>query len=273
MTPSLTRRRALTAIAATSGAALMPRALLAQSSGALLSGAEVCALTPEVTEGPYYFDPELVRADIREDREGVPLVLRIQVVDAACAPLPGARVDVWHCDAQGVYSSYGGDAGQVSEAGETFLRGTQMADDRGVAEFVTIYPGWYRGRTTHVHFKVFLDEANVLTGQVFFPDALSEFLYLNAPAYAREGARDTLNDGDFIARAATRASHASIKEEDAAYLAQLVVGVDPEAVSEDGGRPPGPPPRDAAMPEGGPGAPLEGPADEGERRGSLLPGG
>ena len=159
----------------------------------------------------------------------------------------------------------------MSEQGETFLRGTQMADGRGVAEFITIYPGWYRGRTTHVHFKVFLDARTVLTGQIFFPDALSEFLYLNVPAYLRDGARDTLNDGDGIARQATRASHAAIAEGDAAYLAQLVVGVDPAAVSKQGGRPAGPP--TGGMPQGGTGAFPEGPLGAGTRRGSLVPGG
>ena len=270
MTP--TRRQALVAIAATSGAALMPRALIAQTSG-LLVGAEVCALTPAVTEGPYYVDPGLVRSDITEGRAGVPTRLRMQVVDASCAPVEGARVDIWHCDAQGVYSGFGGgEAGQESAEGETFLRGTQFADARGVVEFATIYPGWYRRRTTHVHFKVFLDARTVLTGQVFFPDALSEWLYENAPAYAREGTRDTLNADDGIAAQATRASYATIAEGDAAYLAQLVVGVDPGAAAQagasglGGGRPPGPPP--------GGGGPGEGTArDATARVRALLPGG
>ncbi|MEO1976429.1 MAG: intradiol ring-cleavage dioxygenase, partial [Paracoccaceae bacterium] len=245
---TFTRRQALVAIAATSGAALMPRALVAQTSN-LLVDAEVCALTPEVTEGPYYVDPGLVRADITEGRAGVPLRLRIQVVDAACAPVEGARVDVWHCDAQGLYSGFGGgDEGQESAGGETFLRGTLFADTAGVVEFATIYPGWYRGRTTHIHFKVFLDERTVLTGQVFFPDALSEFLYENAAAYLRDGTRDTLNADDGIAAQATRASYAAVTEGDAAYLAQLVIGIDPTTTSQagaggpGGAAPAGPPP-------------------------------
>lgn len=225
----LTRRDALTAIVVTASGAMVPRAVWAQTRDAslLLPGSDVCALTPEVTEGPFYLDADLVRRDIREDRVGAPTVLRMQIVGTDCTPFEGARVDVWHCDAQGVYSSYGGDRGQVSEKGETFLRGTQMADARGVVEFETIYPGWYRGRTTHIHFKVFLDQETVLTGQLFFPDALSDYLYLNAPAYARDATRDTLNDGDRIAQSATRASFASVEEEDSGYLAQLIVGVRP----------------------------------------------
>ena len=267
-----TRRRALVAISATSGAALMPHALVAQTSN-LLVGAEVCALTPEVTEGPYYVDPGLVRANITEGRPGVPMRLRMQVVDATCAPVNNARVDVWHCDAQGIYSGFGGgETGQESAEGDTFLRGTLFADAAGVVEFATIYPGWYRGRTTHVHFKVFLDERTVLTGQVFFPDALSEFLYLNAPDYARSSTRDTLNADDGIAAQATRASYAAVSEGDATYLAQLVVGVDPAATSQAGARGPGdgPPPGPRPVSEGG--AEVE-PAQDANRIQTLLPGG
>src|SRR3546814_5998345 len=84
--------------------------------------------------------------------------VRLQVVDAACMAVPGARVDIWHCDATGVYSGYAnqGDDGSVDTSGETFMRGTQFADDNGIVEFESVYPSWYRGRTTHVHFKVFL---------------------------------------------------------------------------------------------------------------------
>lgn len=267
--PALSRREALAAIAVTASGAMVPRVLWAQENDgtALLPGSNVCVLTPEVTEGPYYFDPKLVRRDIRENRTGVPTVLRLQVVGASCAPIADARVDVWHCDAQGVYSSFGGDSGQESEKGETFLRGTQMTDARGRVEFLTIYPGWYRGRTTHIHFKVFLDQANVLTGQIFFPDVLSEYLYLNVAAYKRGAIRDTFNDSDGIARSATRASFASVKEDEEDYLAQLIVGVDPDArstqpVEPEGGRRPPP----GTMPPRG-----EGPRFEGSASGGAQP--
>ena len=270
---TLTRRQVLAAIAVTSGAALMPRALVAQTSN-LLVGAEVCALTPEVTEGPYYVDPGLVRADITEGRAGVPMRPRMQVVDAACVPMEGARVDVWRCDAQGRYSGFGGgEEGQESAEGETFLRGTLFADAGGVVEFATIYPGWYRGRTTHIHLKVFLDERTVLTGQVFFPDALSELLYENAPAYVRDGTRDTLNANDGITAQATHASYAAVAEGDAAYLAQLVIGVEPAATSQSGAvgpggdRPPGPPPG------GESGRQAEASRDDAARVRTLLPSG
>ena len=103
-------------------------------------------LSPEQTEGPYHIDLDEVRGDITEDREGAPLRLRIEVLDAdLCAPLQDAAVEVWHADAAGAYSGVG------SFAGETFLRGTRMTGADGVAEFRTIYPGWYPGRAVHVH--------------------------------------------------------------------------------------------------------------------------
>ncbi|WP_425051935.1 intradiol ring-cleavage dioxygenase [Psychromarinibacter sp. S121] len=277
LTKPISRRGALVGIAVTATGTMLPRALLAQDTPYLLPDTDVCSVMPEVTEGPYYLDDVLVRRDIREDREGVPVLLRMQVVDASCAPIPGARVDVWHCDAQGVYSSFGGgEAGQSSETGETFLRGTQMADDTGLVEFDTIYPGWYRGRTTHIHYKVWLDETNILTGQIFFPDALSEYLYDHAMPYLRDGTRDTVNSIDGIAQQASYAAFADVKEQSDGYVVQLIVGVSPDAVSQDvgmpgGDRPSGPPPGGETAggppPDGGMGGPT------GSRDGaSLIPG-
>lgn len=238
----INRRDAFKAVAVTaSGGLLMSQQAFAQEAGAtvtqtaaLLQGADVCAIIPEVTEGPYYFDPAMERIDITEGRPGIPTRIRLQVVDGACAPVPGARVDIWHCDATGVYSGYAGqgDDGSVDTTGQTFMRGTQFADDNGIVEFETVYPSWYRGRTTHVHFKIFLDETNILTGQIFFPDALSEYIYLNvAPYNDRAGTRDTLNSNDSIAAQSTRAAFAFIKELDEEYLVAMIVGVDPTASS------------------------------------------
>ena len=120
--PEITRRQALSMLAVTvAGGALLPRAAFAQDT---LMDADVCVIVPEVTEGPYYFDPALLRADITEGRPGLPMTLKMQVVDQACAPLADARVDVWHCDADGNYSGYNG------FEGETFMRGTQMSGRR-----------------------------------------------------------------------------------------------------------------------------------------------
>ena len=238
----INRRDAFRAVAVTaSGGLLMSQQAFAQEAGvsasqtsALLQGADVCAIIPEVTEGPYYFDPAMERVDITEARPGIPTRIRLQVVDAACAALPDARVDIWHCDATGVYSGYAnqGDDGSVDTTGQTFMRGTQFTDANGLVEFETVYPSWYRGRTTHVHFKVFLDQTNVLTGQIFFPDALSEYIYLNvAPYNDRSATRDTLNANDSIAAQSTRAAFAFVKEQEAEYLVAMIIGVDPSATS------------------------------------------
>jgi len=229
-TNPITRREALTLVAVTAaGGALMSRTTFAQEAGAsateLITGADVCVITPEVTEGPYYFDPALERADITEGRPGLPTTVRLQVVDSTCKPISSARVDIWHADATGLYSGYS-QPGGVSTEGETFMRGTWFTDDSGVVAFQTVYPGWYRGRTTHIHFKVFLDQANVLTGQLFFPDEISNQVYSTVVPYNKRGEeRDTFNDGDRIAQQATSASVATVEEGSDGYLAQLIVGV------------------------------------------------
>ena len=284
--PDPTRRALLTSLAASPAAMLGARPLAAQETAAASAGlisSNVCLLATEVTEGPYYTDPELVRADITEGKEGVAMDMVIQVVDAACQPIAGARVDIWHCDAQGNYSGYAnqGSDGTLDTSSETFLRGTQMADEQGIVTFRSIYPGWYRGRTTHIHHKVFVDETNVLTGQIFFPDALSQYLYNNVPPYNdRASARDTVNSSDGIAAQAGESAYAAVREASDRYVATLVIGVDPEAISQNGGPGgpsggdgrPGMPPPDAGLPPG------EGQAPPGEVGGNtggpstLVPG-
>lgn len=256
------------------------------------SAAGVCHMTPRMVEGPFYFDPALVRADITEGRPGVPLRVVLQITDGAtCRPIPGARVDLWHCDATGQYSGYDGqgDDRSISTKGEKFLRGTQTTDASGEVRFQTIYPGWYRGRTTHIHFKVLLDEKAMLTGQMYFPDALSEYIFTNiAPYTERTDKRDTLNSTDWIAGAdGDHITFVNIREEADAYVATLVIGVDPAAEPERAGRgqPPGPPPG-GAPPPGGPGGPpppgarppgpppgMEGGPTRPRGTGAIVPGG
>jgi len=264
MPTPLNRRDALRLVAITAaGGALMTQQAFAQEAGAaggetttgLMPGADVCVLTPEVTEGPYYFDPALERADITEGTQtGVATTVRLQVVDGSCKPIEGARVDIWHCNAVGHYSGYPNQTGGVDTTGQTFLRGTQFAGANGIVEFQTIYPGWYPGRTTHIHFKVFLDDRTVLTGQLFFPDALSQFIYQNVPPYTDHGHdRSVLNGNDNIASQATRASFAYVKELEERYLVAMIVGVDPAADASAGfggaprGQRPSRPPPDGAM--------------------------
>lgn len=226
-----TRRGVLGLLSA--GAALLtpPARAASETAPASANADDACILTPQSESGPYYLDPKLVRAEIAEDRPGVPLRLRLRVIEAgSCAPLPGARVDIWHCDARGVYSGYPGqsDTHKLDQSGKTFLRGTQMADAAGWAGFRTIYPGWYAGRATHIHFRVFVDEATVLTGQTFFPEALNEFIYTNVPDYTgRPKQRLVINANDRVATEADpeHRAHCAVKEERDHYLATLTLAV------------------------------------------------
>src|SRR6186997_1219303 len=165
LTSTLSRRAAFAALTVPAATALTSTARAAPLPDGALR--DVCFLTPQSIEGPYYLDPQLVRAQIAEGRTGVPLRVDLRVIDGTtCAPSVGARVDLWHADAQGIYSGYEGqgDKQDLSTVGQKFLRGTQFTDGKGAASFQTIYPGWYAGRATHIHFKVLIDERSVLTG-------------------------------------------------------------------------------------------------------------
>lgn len=229
-----TRRQALGLLAVTaSGGVFFSTRAVAQSTGAvgLIDGAGICRITPRTTEGPFYFDPRLVRADITEGRPGAALRLRLQIVDADCRPLEGARVDIWHCDAIGQYSGYPGQGDDNADlSGEAFLRGTQMAGADGIVAFRTIYPGWYPGRTPHVHFTVLIREAELLTGQVFFPDDASAEVFAAHDAYRnRGGEQRTFNRNDGIARRAGDASIARIVDGGGTLEAAMVISADPAA--------------------------------------------
>jgi protocatechuate 3,4-dioxygenase beta subunit len=167
-----------------------------------------CVVRPELTEGPYYVDEELNRSDIRTDpsdgttRPGALLALTFNVsraTSSACSPLADAIVDVWHCDALGVYSDVS-DAG-FNTVGKKFLRGYQVTGTDGVARFTTIYPGWYQGRAVHIHFKVrsqaSASSAYEFTSQLFFDDALTDQVHAQEP-YAAKGQRTLRNSGDGI---------------------------------------------------------------------------
>jgi protocatechuate 3,4-dioxygenase beta subunit len=222
----LTRRAALASAAAISAGFVIGGAgAKKETSG---PGAKVCLLTPEAMEGPFYFDPKLVRSEITDGKPGAQLVLTLQIVEAKdCAAVPGARVDVWHADALGLYSGYAGQE-TGSANGETFLRGTQFTRGGGKVDFTTIYPGWYPGRTPHIHFKVFVDRRDVITGQLYFPDPVTEHVYAtNSPYREREVARDTFNADDFIfVKEGGADTVLTVKENGAYYLANLVIGID-----------------------------------------------
>lgn len=157
-----------------------------------------CVLTPEAIEGPFYTDVNLMRRDITEGRPGQALELRLMVADASgCTPLADASVDIWHADAGGLYSSFQeqGDNADIDTTKERFLRGVQNTDANGVATFDTIYPGWYEGRTTHIHVKVHFADQTRITTQLYFPDDVTTEVYGKA-AYSERGQKDTPNASD-----------------------------------------------------------------------------
>ncbi|MBU2583459.1 MAG: intradiol ring-cleavage dioxygenase [Alphaproteobacteria bacterium] len=166
-----------------------------------------CVLFPEAVEGPYYFDPNEIRRDLTEGRPGHPMRLMLKVIEhATCRPIASARVDVWHADALGIYSGYPaqGDDRSVSAEGQTYLRGTQFSDADGNVSFDTIYPGWYPGRTPHIHLKVFLDQKTLVTSQAYLPDDLSARIYREHQPYTERPVADTTNDQDYFFRSGVK---------------------------------------------------------------------
>ncbi len=170
-----------------------------------LGGGATCVLTAALTEGPFFVDEKLNRADIRTDpatgavSTGVPLAVTFNVSRVAnnvCTPLTGAYLDVWHCDAAGTYSD-------VEGSSHKFLRGYQVTDANGAAKFTTIYPGWYPGRAVHIHFKLRLFAGSTksyeFTSQFFFDDTLTDSVYTASP-YGSRGARNVRNANDGIFR-------------------------------------------------------------------------
>jgi protocatechuate 3,4-dioxygenase beta subunit len=195
----------------------------ASSSGpaAVASGLVTCVLAPEMTEGPYYVEGDKVRRNITEGKAGVPLTLRLGVVDASsCKPIRNAAVDIWHCDAGGTYSA----TAQQGTEGLTFLRGIQRTDRKGVATFKTIYPGWYPGRTVHIHVKVYLGGTTVHTGQLFFADRVTDAVYKRAP-YNRRPNRDPRNASDSIFRNGGSRSLLSLTKSGNGYAGRITMGV------------------------------------------------
>ncbi len=201
-----------------------------------------CLLSPEQTEGPYPTVTQLERRDIRESLAGHPLRLGLQVVDETCEPVPGAVVEIWHCDTDGDYSAYT-DGATDDDAGEgtTFLRGSQTANDDGIVEFITNYPGWYTGRAVHIHTKVHIDDTTVLTSQIFFDDDLNSEIFRSSPY---RGDPDTTNAEDSISGGDPEENGTQATASDDAELAGtralLVLGIDPDAESSASGTGGGP---------------------------------
>jgi protocatechuate 3,4-dioxygenase beta subunit len=193
------RRKILKSLAILGAGAVLPRSAGADSAtegAAAAKKSADCWITPRETEGPFYFDdPKFMRRDITEGRPGARLDLEIAVVDKTCKTVPGVMVDIWHCDKDGVYSGY--NQPHANTVGETFLRGTQKTDGQGVARFTTIYPGWYMGRATHIHFKARLPDRTYVTSQFAFPDKMNDAVYATAQ-YSEHGANPVSNADDGI---------------------------------------------------------------------------
>lgn len=175
------------------------------------SGSASCVMTAETTEGPFWVDEELNRSDLTSGTSrttvtgGTPLELKFTVhrySASGCSVIEGAQVDVWHADAGGSYSDVSSSAQSENTSGQTFLRGYQLTDSSGAAGFTTIYPGWYQGRTAHIHVRIRVynssgnTTSNVAT-QVFFDDSISDQVYSNLP-YSSRGGRTTRNSNDGI---------------------------------------------------------------------------
>jgi len=261
----------------------------AEATAATSMSSGTCVLMSSVTEGPYYLDGALVRKDITEGKSGVPLTLRITVQDTtdSCAPVAGAAVEIWHCDAWGYYSGYttanpGGSAPAESEDGstandQTYLRGYQVAGANGVVKFETIFPGWYTPRTCHIHVKVHTGgekedgtyEGGTVnyTGQLFFADDVAEEIFALEPYSKHSGsytelADDMVYDGGGASSGLLTLKAVHKKDPSKGYKGFITLGIDPDAEntgagSGGGGTPPSGAPSDA--PSGTP--PSDAPSD------------
>jgi protocatechuate 3,4-dioxygenase beta subunit len=155
------------------------------------SAAASCVLAPEVTEGPYWIANSLTRRNITAGQTGIPLLLRLVVEDSStCEPISGADVELWHANRLGAYSGVNGNT-------KRYLRGHQKSDSKGLVLFRTIYPGWYRGRTPHIHVKVHVGGSVEHTGQLFFSNTVSKAVY-ETSLYKSHGQPDRTNAADSI---------------------------------------------------------------------------
>lgn len=208
----MTRRRAL-GLAGVAGAAyvagpLRPFGVGGDAAAPQEAEAASCVLAPEVTEGPYWVDVREKRSDVVAGQAGAPLTLDLYVYrsDDSCEPEAGAVVDVWHCNASGLYS----DEAANGTSGSTWLRGYQETDAAGHVRFTTIYPGWYSGRTVHIHVRVrtFSGSSTTynFTTQIFFAEENSAAVFATSPYNSRSG-RDTTNEADMIYQQEVRAGN------------------------------------------------------------------
>jgi protocatechuate 3,4-dioxygenase beta subunit len=189
-----------------------------------------CVVKPELTEGPYFVDDKINRSDVRSDtesgavREGSPLELEfrvLQIGNTECKPLNGATVDIWQCDAKGVYSDV--QDWQFDTTGQNFLRGYQTTDKNGIAKFTTIYPGWYPGRAVHIHFKIRKDNQE-FTSQLFFDENLTDKVHA-AKEYQKGGRGRQRNERDGIFRQSDGQLLLNLTETEKGHKAIFEIGI------------------------------------------------
>jgi protocatechuate 3,4-dioxygenase beta subunit len=232
-----------------------------------------CVVRPELTEGPYFVDEQLNRSDIRSEpsdgsiKDGLQLALTFNVsqVGATCSPLVGATLDVWQCDALGVYSGVTDAVIGFHTVGLKFLRGYQVTDSSGVARFVTIVPGWYQGRTVHIHFKIRTAAPTggtyEFTSQLFLDDMLIDQILAQPPYSAKGAQRDTTNANDMHFASGGDQLLLAPSEAAQGLAATFAIGLDLSDTATSG--------TDRfSMGGGGPGGPGGGPLSEGQ----LPPG-
>lgn len=211
----------------------------------LATARPACRVLPEQTEGPYHTRAHPERVDITEGREGMPLRVGLRLLDPdAVTPLRDAVVEVWQADATGRYSGFeraepraDGTPLFAEEAPtehvapqETFLRGSQRTDDAGTCQFRTIWPGWYSGRTIHIHAIIHLGDGRMVTTQLYFPDELNDEVLATGP-YAGRGPRDTTNATDVIYAGGGDDTVLGLERRDAGWSGVLCL-----ALAEDAGR-------------------------------------
>ncbi len=230
----LTRRELLALIGAAVTVSRAPDALAWVADLAGAAGPGGCVVRPEQTTGPYFVDETLHRSDIRSDpsdgalQPGAQLDLAFQVArltDGHCTPVSGARVDIWHCDARGIYSNV--QDPRFDTTGKKYLRGYQLTDDHGVARFTTIYPGWYLGRAVHIQFKIRSagdTPSYEITSQLYFDDELTDSVHALGP-YAAKGAGRTRNARDRIYRRGGAQLLLDVARRDAGYAASFDIAL------------------------------------------------
>jgi protocatechuate 3,4-dioxygenase beta subunit len=162
-----------------------------------------CMVYPAQTLGPCYAREPMLRKDISDGMDGLPTRISLLVTDGDCKPVPNASVDIWAAGPDGSYSAYASgticNPGRMATTGQMFGRGVQMSDEGGRVNFDMVFPGWYRGRTLHIHFTIRMDGREYLTSQLYFDDTLVDEI-LAQGSYAARGRRDTTNQSDFIFR-------------------------------------------------------------------------